>query len=556
MPPRTPARGRFVAPLLLALVVLLGLLYIVLGMPLRRAKESWRRGAYADAIQSLENWSRLHLRPADYDNLLAVTYLTAGRRDDANPLLRRLSRRKPDWIPIIRKEEVGRKMVALGRYDEFLAYDVAVRSRRESDQLALYRTAAQAGAGKIPQAEATFATIDARSVDPRIFNALRSALEERKKGAFPMVVDRDGKTIASYQISNRDLVTLNRDFAALVEKEAGTLTMEAHLGRLGTSNTLLTTLDPAVQNAAVAALGRLRGSLVAIDITNSELLAIASTAGPGELRNLALEGEYEPGSVVKILTALNAIESNRDPEKLFPLECGGFLVLTGRQFFDWAKHGTVKNLEEAMAVSCNVAFGQIGLQLGAESLQKFSRRAGFDSLVDLSIYQVPLGKNLGELPHDYATAYYAVGLEHQRINALHMAMLAAMVANNGRLAIPRLIRGRESILGERVEEALPLRATVVASEQATRRLIPAMRAVVEYPRGTGRRSQIPGVPIAMKTGTAGDAAGGYNALILAFAPATSPRIAIGLILEDSGPAEFAGAKAARDFFTQVRERLR
>lgn len=555
MPLRTPSRGRFIAPLLLALVFLLATLYFVMGLPLDRAKESWRRGRYADAMQTLESWSRLRLRPADFDNLLAVTYLAAGRHDDAKPFLQRLARRRPEWFPVIRKEEVGKEMIAAGRYQAFLEYDAAFRHRGESDEAALYRAAAQVGAGRIREAETALAVIDSSVVDPRRLNTLRSALEERKRGAFPLVLDRHGRTIASYQMSNRDLVSVNRDFEPLIEKEAGILTIEAHLGRLGTSHTLLTTLDPEVQKAAVAALGDLRGSLVAIDVTSSELLAVASTPGQGRLRNLAFEGEYEPGSVVKVLTALNAIEGNLDLGKLFPQECGGFIILNERQFFDWAKHGKVENLEEAMAISCNVVFGRMGLQLGADPLQAFMRKAGFDSLVDLSIYQVPLGRNLGSLPHQYATASYAVGLEHQRINTLHLAMLAAMVANNGRMAVPRLIRGRQSILGERAGETAPLRSIVVASEQTVLRLIPSLRAVVEHPRGTGRRAEIAGLPMAMKTGTAGKAAGGYNALIMAFAPAGSPRIAIGMIAEDSGPAEFAGAKVARDFFTGVRDRL-
>ena len=60
----------------------------------------------------------------------------------------------------------------------------------------------------------------------------------------------------------------------------------------------------------------------------------------------------------------------------------------------------------------------------------------------------------------------------------------------------------------------------------------------------------------LKTGTAGERKRGLEALILAFAPVESPRIAFGVIAEDAGPAEFAGAKIAHDFLEAMAPRLR
>jgi cell division protein FtsI/penicillin-binding protein 2 len=64
------------------------------------------------------------------------------------------------------------------------------------------------------------------------------------------------------------------------------------------------------------------------------------------------------------------------------------------------------------------------------------------------------------------------------------------------------------------------------------------------------------VSLALKTGTAGKRENGYNAVIIAFAPVESPKIAFGIIAENAGPAEFAGAKIAHDFLVQVRDRLK
>ncbi len=87
-------------------------------------------------------------------------------------------------------------------------------------------------------------------------------------------------------------------------------------------------------------------------------------------------------------------------------------------------------------------------------------------------------------------------------------------------------------------------------------MVHAMEAVVTDAKGTGHRAQLPGISIAMKTGTAGERKNGLDAVILAFAPADSPRIAFGIIAEDAGPAELAGAKIAHDFLEAMRPRLR
>ena len=542
---------RLAPSILLALAGILALLYIVLEFPLRSARAAWRRGAHEDALQGLDEWGRPRLRGGDFDNLRAVVHLTSGKRAQARPYLDRLSRSGEDSSPVLRKDEVGSRLVGAGLYQEFLMYDNAYKHRGESQDAVLFRSAAQLGAGKVREADASFLSIDATRANPGKYAALRSAVDERKKGSFALVLDRTGKTIATYQIANADLVAINDDFTALIDQSAGPLSIEAQLPRLGTANTILTTLDPVIQKIAVDSLGGLRGSLVVIDIPSNELLAVASTPGRGPLRNLAFEGDYEPGSVVKVLTALNAFDSGIDPAKLFPLDCGGFLVLNRRQFFDWARHRRVVDLSEAMAVSCNVAFGRLGLRLGASRLRKFMQTAGFGETADLGILTVPLGRNVGELNNDYATASYAVGLEKESLNALHVAMLAGMVARDGRLAAPRLVRGRHSILGEPVGKFPPAPERTVATVDAVRRITPMLRAVVEHARGTGRRSAISGVPIAMKTGTAGDGSNGYDAVILAFAPADAPKIAIGLIAEEAGPAEFAGAQIARDFFMKA-----
>jgi cell division protein FtsI/penicillin-binding protein 2 len=134
-------------------------------------------------------------------------------------------------------------------------------------------------------------------------------------------------------------------------------------------------------------------------------------------------------------------------------------------------------------------------------------------------------------------------------------MLASMAANRGVLTTPRLLRQRRSLLGEIVSGAPQQGTTRVAASAASERMIRAMSAVTTDSRGTGHRALIEGLSVAMKTGTAGERKNGLEALIMAFAPVDKPKIAFGVIAENAGPAEYAGAKIAHDFLEKMRGAL-
>lgn len=540
-------RRRIFVALFLALALLVAFLFVVAFLPLRRAREAWRGGRVVEAIEVADGWSRIRLWPRQYHQLLAAMELSVGRRADAQPHLDAL-RGGSQWISIVPKSEVANRLFVRARYADFLEYDAAVRELFSSDDAALYRAAAQLATKQVSEAEATLKTIDRGDVDAKKLGALDASIAERRAGAYPIVVDRNGAPIAAYVLANDDVVALNVDFAPLVEQEAGALTLERAL-RGHASEKIETTLDATTQKAALAAISGFRASLVAIDPRTNEILAIASNHAQGPLANLALEHQYEPGSIVKVLTGLTALERRVDIDALFPYQCNGALPIDGRSFGDWKEggHGSLRDFDEAFAESCNVVFADIGLRAGRDALQATMSRAGFDHAVDLGLFRVPLGRNAGALFNNFETAFYAIGLEHESTTALHVAMLASMMANRGVLTTPRLLGARRSILGETIGKPPAQTKTVVAPRAAAERMIQAMEAVVTRPEGTGRRAAIDGLRIALKTGTAGKREDGYHAVILAFAPVEKPEIAFGIIAEAAGPAEFAGAKIARDF---------
>lgn len=544
---------RLVLPLLIALVILIALLFAVTWLPLRQGRDAWLRGHDAEAVAIGEKWSRLHLWPKQYHQLLGAAYLTSGNTAAARAHLGGIGNIRLSVIP---KDEVARRLFAREHYADFLAYDAASHDANENADVPLYRAAALAATNRVAEAQKAFASIDRAHVNASRYASLQRNLASRATGDAPYVFDRDGGTIAA--IRANDVVTINDDFAPLINREAGSLTIGAKLPQLGANATIETTLDPFVQKAALKALSGFRGSLVAIDPHTNEILAIASSGGNGAIANLALEHQYEPGSVVKVLTGLNAENGGADLTSLFPYTCKGFLDIDGRHFGDWlaAGHGTLNSIDDALAVSCNVFFADVGLRLGVDRLTRFMTAAGFNGQANLGVFQVPLGKLTGPVFNRFETAFLAIGLEHESMNALHVAMIASMMANRGELTTPKLLVQRRSILGDVVYAAPKQGTTRLASPAAAETIVHAMEAVATEAKGTGRRAPVTGISMAMKTGTAGERKSGLEALILAFAPVESPRIAFGVIAEDAGPAEFAGAKIAHDFLEAMSPRLR
>jgi len=547
------ARGgvrRFVMPLLITLVILVGLLFGVAWIPLQQGRDAWLRGHDDEAIAVGEKWSRLHLWPAQYHQLLAAAFLTSGHSSEARRHLNAIGSMRLSVIP---KDELARRLFARERYDEFLAYDAA---SRDDNGALLYRAAALVATNRLAEGQKAFASINRAQVNASRYASLQTAIAERASGSVPYVFDRNGKPIGS--IRANEVVAGDDAFAALLNRDAGTLTIGANLQRLGANATIETTLDPFVQKAAVKALGDFRGALVAIDPRTNEILAIASTRGKGSLTNIALERQFEPGSVVKVLTGLNAENGGVDVASFFPYTCKGSLDVDGRHFGDWvpAGHGVLHSINDALAVSCNVFFADLGLHLGIDRLKSFMTAAGFDSQADLGVFQVPLGKIIGPIPNHFETAFLAIGLEHESMNALHVAMIASMMANRGELTTPKFLVRRRSILGDIVTNGPAQSKSRLASPAAAEAIVQAMEAVATDAKGTGRRVQVDGISVAMKTGTAGERKNGLDAVILAFAPAESPRIAFGILAEDAGPAEIAGAKVAHDFLEAMRGRLK
>ena len=332
------------------------------------------------------------------------------------------------------------------------------------------------------------------------------------------------------------------------------------------------TLHKEVQQAARDALGDRPGSVVALDPRTGAVLALWSfpsydpepissldVAAAEATRNLLLQNpqkpllprsyreSYFPGSTFKVVTASAGLASGKvTPEQpVYPRSSEYVAPQTNRPLRNFGGGTCGGALFDILRVSCNTAFAQMGVEIGAETLVGTARDFGFGEKAPLDLPAVAASSI--ESPEFFEQnipllAQTAIG-QQVRATPLQMALVAAAIANGGEIMKPHVlgeVRDRE---GDVVRTYRPeaWRRAVAPEVAATVR--DAMVGVVAD--GTAGQLQVPGVTTAGKTGTAQLGNGLSHAWIIGFAPAEAPRVAIAVIVEgqDVG-SEITGGRVA------------
>ncbi|MEP6817075.1 MAG: penicillin-binding protein 2 [Marmoricola sp.] len=337
------------------------------------------------------------------------------------------------------------------------------------------------------------------------------------------------------------------------------------------------TINPKAQKAAFDGLRKLgpkvKGAVVAIEPATGRILAMVSSptydpnklathdfalvgktkqrlesdpAGP--LQNRAIEEVLPPGSTFKLVTAAAALDkANFTPNTKVPGGSVLDLPQTTNQLHN--ENGTSCGggkitLTRALEVSCNVAFGSVGLKVGETKLREQANEFGFgqryfneldDSLTRQAISQFSTTNNLDK-PF---VAFSAIGQYEVKTTPLQMAMVAGAIANNGNVMKPYLVDEVQSPDLDVLDKTNPqtLKRGAISPSSAGR-LSDMMVGVVDS--GTATAAQIPGIKVAGKTGTAQSAKNRPPyAWFVSFAPADNPRIAVAVLVQDAGVARDA-----------------
>ena len=332
-------------------------------------------------------------------------------------------------------------------------------------------------------------------------------------------------------------------------------------GRDPSGGDVALTLDPAVQAAAMEGLGDQVGAVVALDPRTGAILALASTPtydpnqlsshdpaaireywaqlgdeSPNPTANQAIGERYPPGSVFKVVVAAAALEDGYTPETTIPAP--DLLTLPGTRTTlenfggESCNGGADQSLIDALTISCNTAFAQLGIDLGEEKVSDMAAAFGFDG----EGYDIPLpvaGSTVGDIPNEAALGQSSIGQSNVQATPLQAALIAAAVANGGELMQPYLVDSIRAPDLKVIDQTTPeVRSTPISSDVADQ-LTEMMVSVVD--NGSGRRARIDGVEVAGKTGTAetGTEAADHN-WFAGFAPADDPEIAVAVFIKNGG----------------------
>lgn len=322
------------------------------------------------------------------------------------------------------------------------------------------------------------------------------------------------------------------------------------------------TVRSQVQDAAWQALRGLKGAVVALDPRTGAVLALASrpsydpstlsshdtraTTRAWTARNAdpdapaldrAARETYPPGSTFKLVTAATALAAGGyGPATVLPAPTQLDLPLTSNVLRNDAGEscgsGGRTTLANALKISCNTAFGQLGLTLGNAAMARQAKLFGFGERL------LPELNGVASVFSDGAdqpsTAYAAIGQFDDRATVVQMASVAATIANGGQRHEPYLV---QRVLGSNLSTLSTHQGanpTTVMTGEAAGQLTSMMEGVVTG--GTGTAARISGTRVAGKTGTAQDGNGGTVAWFVAFAPADKPTVAVAVAVEDAGPA--------------------
>ena len=244
------------------------------------------------------------------------------------------------------------------------------------------------------------------------------------------------------------------------------------------SGPVMTTINPALERDAVAALG---GQYAGIVVMNPRTGALQALAG------IAFSAVQPPGSTMKIITVTAALAARLVTlGTTFPYATSA--TIDGYTLQNAGGEDCGGTLLNAFAVSCNSVFAPLGVTVGAARLVETARRFGFDqpsSIPGAEESTIPSAKTIGD---DLAVGSSAIGQGLVQATPLEMTDVAATIAMGGRRPIPTLLAHQRP------------RFVRVMSAKVAHEVQQMMEAVVQY--GTGTAAQIPGVQVAGKTGTA------------------------------------------------------
>ena len=298
------------------------------------------------------------------------------------------------------------------------------------------------------------------------------------------------------------------------------------------------------------------GTAVVLDISTGEVLAMVNQPAfnpndrdhltPAMYRNRAATDMFEPGSTMKPFFIAAALSTGRYDERSIIDTSPGFIKVGAKTFEDEHPLGAI-NIATILAKSSNVGMAHIALSLPTQVIWNTLTHVGFGQVTTSGFP----GESAGLLPQysqwrpiGIATMSHGYGLS---VTPLQLAHAYATVGARGVIRPISFLRVDSPPAGTRVlDEHVCLELTHMLES-----------VVIAEGVGTGKRAAIPGYRVAGKTGTAQEAvAGGYStdrffAVFAGVAPATNPRLAALVVLDDPSAGQHQGGEVSAPVFSAI-----
>jgi len=325
--------------------------------------------------------------------------------------------------------------------------------------------------------------------------------------------------------------------------------------------TLALSIDARIQylayrelKAAVAAHRARAGGIVVLDAATGEVLAMANAPSfnpnnrerfdPRRARNRAVTDLFEPGSTLKPFTAAAALEAGTvRPESVIQTAPGQFAI--GNRVIHDAHPQSALTVAQVIQKSSNIGVAKMALDLKPETLWSLFHQVGFGVPPRSGFPGEVSGKLRAAAswrPVEQATMSYGYGIS---VSLLQLARAYLIFATDGELRPATLVR-REAPAGA-------TRAISAPTAQAVRRML----EMAVQPGGTAPRAQVTGYRVAGKTGTAhklegkGYASDRFVSSFVGFAPASSPRLVVAVMIDEPSAGQYYGGAVAAPVFSTV-----
>ncbi|TYQ16529.1 UNVERIFIED_CONTAM: peptidoglycan glycosyltransferase [Acetivibrio alkalicellulosi] len=338
-------------------------------------------------------------------------------------------------------------------------------------------------------------------------------------------------------------------------------------------NSIYITLDHQLQNLGGDLLKDKKGAIVAIDPKTGEVLALVSKPDfdsnvswlEDNWRSMiesqespflprATQGLYVPGSVFKVVITAGAIENGLD-EQTF--EDNGIIVVDGKEIRNSGGkvYGHI-DIKRALAVSSNVVYSTLGIQLGSERLKELAGRFGLGKDIP---FDIPTNRSVFsyDIMDQNDMAAVAIGQGKIMVTPLQMGMIVAGIANGGNVMAPSLVKSIISPDDKNIETMKPQILYNIMEKDVAESIKDMMKEAVQ--NGTGRNAAIEGVSVAGKTGTAENELSvkqknKEHAWFIGFAPVEDPKIAVAVVVEYGGFGGEIAAPIARRIMKEYLEK--